>query len=78
MGGVAAVSTVMRWPDSCVTKTGCCAEHGLKETRTESERPVERPVEKLSSKGEMTELVARIDCRFLLKALPTGLRIDSR
>lgn len=43
MGGVAAVSTVMRWPDSCVTKTGCCAEHGLKETRTESERPVERP-----------------------------------
>lgn len=43
MGGVAAVSTVMRWPDSCVTKTGCYAEHGLKETRTESERPVERP-----------------------------------
>lgn len=74
MGGVAAVSTVMRWPDSCVTKTGCCAEHGLKEMRTESERPVER----LSSKGEMTELVARIDCRFLLKARPTGLRIDSR
>lgn len=74
MGGVAAVSTVMRWPDSCVTKTGCCAEHGLKETRTESERPVER----LSSKGEMTELVAGIDCRFLLKARPTGLRIDSR
>lgn len=74
MGGVAAVSTVMRWPDSCVTKTGCCAEHGLKEMRTESERPVER----LSSKGEMTELVAGIDCRFLLKARPTGLRKDSR
>lgn len=74
MGAVAAVSTVMTWPDSCFTKIGCRAEHGLKETRTESERPVK----KLSSKGAMMEFGARIDCRFLLKARPSRLMINSR
>lgn len=44
-----AVGRVMTWPDLCFTRlSDCCAEHGLKGTRMESERPAK----KLSSEGE--------------------------